>query len=310
LVKELEAAPLKRRLLLIIVILYNIIANIKHNKFMGIDSQMFASANQPTQKKDDFIMTATELHALRERRNTPEKNNFLQKLDERISQVTGGAKIDIFGSIIRKNEGGDSEQSGESAIEEEIIRVYAGGNLNRPLGDLPDEAIGKILKPIPSEARQMIYVQRNTMTIEKALEVSNRWAKDSVIGFHVSDKEIKNGLEAGSGDTSVYFSTDIKRLFHLNSAKYIYAFRLTKKTADSSSYGALDCFKKMQLKKGDKIEIEDSIKIFSEEDPSYRQRVLDSLGAKFDKSYSSVFDKGADFLESKADNEKHYSLPD
>ena len=271
---------------------------------------MFASTNQPTQKKDDFLMTASELHLLRERKNNPEKNNFLQKLDERISQVTGGAKIDIFGNIIRHNQEGGSASSEDSAIEDEITRVYAGGNLNRPLGDLPDEAIGKILKPIPSEARQMVYVQRNTMTIEKALEVSNRWAKESVIAFHVSDKEIKNGLEASQDGMAVYFSTDINRLFHLNSAKYIYAFRLTKKTADSASYGALDCFKKMQLKKGDKIEIEDSIKIFSEEDPSYRQRVLDSLGAKFDKSYSSTLDKGADFLESEVDNDKHYSLPD
>ena len=118
--------------------------------------------------------------------------------------------------------------------------------------------------------------------------------------YHVSDGEIKDGkLIPGSGEDAVYFSTDIKRLFNNTGTKNLYAFRVLKSDMDRYRYGALDCFGKMRTADNQGVEIEDAISLYSKGDHSYRNKVLDSLGADFATNYHSASDRANAFMKEK-----------
>lgn len=272
-----------------------------------INDNSFSKTANVYDQKPDFLMSPAELDSVRFGAKTLEKLETLEKLNKKIDDVTTRAKIEIFADII-KNKSEDKENVGDLA-EEEINGLTSNVAPSTKLIDLSDEVIGKFLRPMNKEVRQMIYVQRDKISVEKAKELYRHWNKDVVTVFHVSDRELKgNEFRAGDKDNAVYFSTDIKRLFNLKDAKYIYAFRISKKTANMSAYGALDCFGKLELKNGQGIEAEDSIKIFDEKDLAYRKKTMDSLGAAFDTTYQPAKDSVVHFMKSNADNDDAYSL--
>lgn len=245
--------------------------------------------------QSDFLMDLANLDRIRYYpKKTIENFDFLKKLDDQIDQITKNNKFGIFKLIKEKNQSIQDSKDKNSNINnydfstnemEDLITDYG---TEKKLIDLPIDILGKILSPLPNEIRQTIYVQRNKITAKKALELYRHWVDNKIICFHVSDHEIKsNELQPGK-EGAVFFSTDIKKLFNLHSAKYIYAFRIDKKTAQGSHYsGAPEYFGRL----GGVVPIEDSIKIFSEEDPNYRNEVLKSLGGEFDEGYSPSSDR-------------------
>jgi len=272
-----------------------------------INDNSFLKAANVYEKKFDFLMSPMELDGLRFGAATPEKLKILEQLNNKINEIVSQTKIEIFSDIIKNKE--EQKENRVDLAEEEINSLTANFAVGSKLIDLPEEVIGKILRPMNKEVRQMIYVQRDKISVEKAKELHHYWNKDVVTVFHVSDRELKdNEFRAGDKDNAVYFSTDIKRLFNLKDAKYIYAFRISKKTADISVYGALDCFGKLELKNGQGIEVEDKIKIFDEKDLSYRKKTMDSLGAAFDTTYQPAKDSIVHFMKSNVDNDDAYSL--
>ncbi len=250
-------------------------------------------------RESEFLMTMTELDSFRNpTTKTPEKSEKLERLNQRIDEVVAGGHAEIFKKLAEAKKEGSSKSN---LLSEEIDELFENYPLDVKLIDLPESLLGKILKPMSKEIRQAIYVQRDKRTLEEAMRLYRNWTKDAVIAYHVSDREIKNGfLQPGHNESAVYFSTDIERLFNLKSAKYIYAFRLNKDKVDKYRYGALDCFGKMEMQNQQGVEIEDMVSIFNQDDPAYRQRVLDNLGAKFAENYHAASDTADAFLKNHA----------
>ncbi|MBN2854379.1 hypothetical protein JXK06_02500 [Patescibacteria group bacterium] len=272
-----------------------------------ISDNSFLKSADTYKEKEDFLMSPSELDSLRFGAKTPDKLVLLDKLNNKIDEIVSNYKPEIFEKIKESRQ--KKEINNDDINGDEIKKAISIAGPNAKLQDLPTDIFAKILRPMNTEARQMIYVQRNKISADKAWELFQHWSKEVVTVFHVSDRELSGDeLRAGDKDTAVYFSTDIKRLFNLKDAKYIYAFRISKKTSDISAYGALDCFGKLNLKKGQGIEVEDKIKIFSETNPSYRSEVLNSLGASFDESYQPAKDSTTHFMKAKQDDDNAYSL--
>lgn len=260
-----------------------------------------SSFNKPESNKsdDEFLMTVTELDSFRNGTKTVAKSEKLDRLNKKIDEVVAGGRVEIFKKLAEAQKEGRSITDLLSEDENELFENYSP---DTKLMDLPQELIGKILKPMNKEIRQLIFVQRNTMTLKQAVRVHHNWTKNCVVAYHVSDKEIKEGFlkpDPKAADKAIYFSTDIKRLFNKKSTKYIYAFRLQKNRANTYQYGALDCFGKMDNNSADGIEIEDALSIFDPNDPSYRKRILDSIGAKFAENYHAADDTGDAFLKNR-----------
>jgi hypothetical protein len=233
-------------------------------------------------------------------------------LNQKIEQITGNFKLPVFETI--KSVKGDEDINVEKRLKElfnqEFAKIDTAWDGEMKLIDLPEDVLGKILKPMNKETRQLIYVQRNIYTLNQAHRVYDFWVNQCLVAYHVSDRDIKDKLVPKEGEDSVFFSTDIKRLFNLKSAKYIYAFRINEQVAKSSRYCAVDCFGQIKIDRRDGIEIEDSIPIFSPGDPSYRQQQLEDLGASFDQTYHSPKDSADQWLRrrSQGDESSAYEL--
>ncbi len=249
--------------------------------------------NKPEEKKDDFLMSVNKLDSMRFGAKTPEKNEFIKNLDQKIDKITGSFKLHIFDNL--KEHKDDANWQLGDIFEEEANNILAEGiDLNTKLIDIPEEILGEILKPMSKEARQLIYVQRNVITMENALKAYMMWIKGGEIAFHVSPHEINGKL--GEKGEPIFFSKDIKRLFDQREAKYIYAFRISNKTANISRYdGAPGYFGKLAAPGG--FEIEDSIKIFNESDPAYRVKAMAEIGANFDKTYKPANRSGDEYIQ-------------
>lgn len=251
--------------------------------------------------KKDYLMSVPELDRIRmhpdPRKLSPEKKAKLEGVNRRIKEIIGEHKGSIFETIIKEREGeqGDFDKS-DSGIDK-ILENYS---LDAKLIELPDELLAEILRPLNSKIRQVLFVQRDKKTISDAIDVYKYRMDKTVIAYHVSDGEIKDGkLIPGSGEDAVYFSTDIKRLFNNTGTKNLYAFRVLKSDMDRYRYGALDCFGKMRTADNQGVEIEDAISLYSKGDHSYRNKVLDSLGADFATNYHSASDRANAFMKEK-----------
>lgn len=270
------------------------------------DAKMFLNVNNSKKVGDDLIMSATRLHNLRQGIKTPEKTEIIDKLNKRLDEIVGKTEPCIFKNIIEKNNSRTPDDPND--FTKEIDAMLAGQNMNDKLSSLSEQALSKILRVMPRQIRQMIYVQRDTLTISQALLAMQHQIANRVVLFHVSERDIKDELRPGKNEDSIYFSTDIKRLFDLKNAKYIYAITVDKKTVEATKYeGAPDCFRKIKYQNSGDFEIEDKIKIFDEKDPSYRKRVLQDLDANFD-SYSPADASGSNFLKAHQDDDSAFAI--
>jgi len=227
------------------------------------------------------------------------KAQFFAELDQRINELVGESKLDIFGKIIEANQENKSDGWEDNVWDDQINEVMGSVDPKNKLIDVPDFIIGELLKPLPRENQERIYVQRDKITLEKMLEVYKKYNENTDIVFHVSGKEINDVLKSGKGEDAIYFSTDIKRLFNLKSAKYIYAFRLNKKNVALAKYCAVDCFGKLKTQDIDNVQIDDYIKIFDENNPEYRKNIMKKLGADFEADYVPATDQAAEFMASR-----------
>ncbi len=253
--------------------------------------------------KTDYLMSVSQLDRLRRcsdpSKLSPEKKAILEGVNRRIEEVVGEKRGSIFENIIKERKGERGEFDKEDSALDEILENYS---LDAKLIELPDNLLAEVLRPLNSEIRQALFVRRDKVSLKDAISVSKSRIKDSIIAYHVSDKEIAGDkLKPGRGEDAVYFSTDIKRLFNNTGTKNLYAFRILKKDMDRYRYGALDCFGKIKTSDKDGVEIEDSISLYSKGDHSYRNKVLDSLGAGFATNYHSASDRANAFMKEKMD---------
>jgi len=246
----------------------------------------------------------------------PEKNRpFFNRLDARLKELESCNELKIFKilqkqqeNLKNKNEDSNFDKNIQDFSFQEISKIIDGGNYlpSEKLSDLPDNLLGLLLSPLPPGAKKTIYLDRYRKTLGEVLSVYDKWReKDSnVYCFHLSPHEIKGDVLVSkknkkTGESGIYFSADIKNLFNLSNAKYIYAFKLDKRSLPSTRYdGSPDFFGRLE----DSVEIEDRMKIFSEEDPAYRDKILEKLGGAIYKGHSSSQDKAAEFLKNYKDN--------
>lgn len=248
---------------------------------------------------DDFLMTMDDMRYLREGKKTIEKSEKIDRLNKKIDEVVAGGHIEIFKKLAEAKKEG---KKNPNLLVEDSDEIFANYSPDTKLIDLPKELLGKILRPMNKEIRQTIFVQRNTMDLEQALRTQDKWTKESVVAYHVSPFEAKNGFLEKQREPAIYFSTDIERLFNRKDSKYIYAFRINKDKLATYEYGGLDCFGRMQMQNDlSRIEIEDGVSIFDPNDPSYRKRMLDNIGAKFAENYHAADDTAAAFLKNRVD---------
>lgn len=270
----------------------------------------FANTNSEDRKNqqgdNDFLMSPFKLDSIRNGTKTMEKRAFLDRLNKRLDEIVDKTEPTIFKNIIRKNKGEDIED--KEILKQETDSILAGKSPSDKLSTISEEDLSKILKRLPRQTRQMIYVQRDSLKIKDAILAMDFHANNRVVLFHVDEHDIENELRPGKNEDSVYFSTDIKRLFNLDSAKYIYAVTMDKKASEASKYsGAPDCFRKIKYKGEGDFEIVDKIKIFDEKDPSHRNKTIEDLGANFE-NYSPANASGANFLKSRVDDDSAFTL--
>lgn len=257
-------------------------------------------------KDDSFLMSPRELDYKRSSKK-PENLEFVRELNERIEEISGKFNFPIFDTL--KEGKGKADFNLEEELKnkfEKLLGEEATEGIGREtkLIDVPEEILGKVLSPMIPEIRQMIYVQRDKLTLGQSLLAREKALNNSMVVYHMSDKDISGGLKGDSQNQALYFSSDIKRLFNLKEAKYIYAFRLNKNVVDTSRYkGGIDCFGRLFLKQGETLLAEDKIKIFDGKDPKYRQKVMDEISAQTDDSYSPVSSQTADWVKRKNEEE-------
>jgi hypothetical protein len=250
-------------------------------------------------------MTADQfdLHYRRAPKNR-ETMAFVDRLDKKIDEIVGSHKIDVFEEI--KKHKNDQKWDVDKMFDAEVDKkIEEGFDPNAKIITLPEDVLGELLKPMVKEIRENIYLGRNNISVGNLVLAYKKATKDSKFAFHVSPYDIKDRLEGSEKDSAIYFSTDIKRLFDQKGAKYLYAFRLNKDDLNKYQYGALDCFGKLIMKdKTSFIEIEGKIKMFDEsgKDPAYRKKIIDELGAGFEKSYIPIEDEAAKFVETRPDD--------
>lgn len=277
--------------------MYNPELQIKTTKPREVDD--IPREENQEEKKADLLMSPLVLDNLKKNRNSISKMKILEELEKTIDRVVGESKMKVFDTIVKANEEDRGDKWKEDLWKEHTKKLRTDADLDAKLISLPEEILGELLKPLPRENQERIYVQRDTIDLKKMLEVYNKYSGATDIAFHVSDRELKGVLKAGPGENAVFFSTDIKRLFNKKDAKYIYAFRMNKKNIEMSKYCGVDCFGKISTQEIDDIQIDDSIKIFDEKDPSYRKRILDKLAASFETSYRAANDHASAYMESR-----------
>jgi hypothetical protein len=255
--------------------------------------------NIEKEKDEQFLMSPLMLDNMKKNRNS-KKAEFFDELDRRIDDLVGDSKLDVFEKIIEANQETKSDEWEEKIWDNQINEVMGSVDPKDKLIDIPDLILGELLKPLPRENQERVYIQRDIITLEKMLDVYKKYSENTDIVFHVSSKDIKDVLKSGKGDNAIYFSTDIKRLFNLKEAKYIYAFRLNKKNVELSKYCPVDCFGKLRTQDIDNIQIDDCIKIFDENNPEYRKNIIKKLGASFEESYRPASDHASEFMTSRS----------
>lgn len=248
--------------------------------------------------REDFLMSPLMLTAMKKNRDL-KKADFLERLKQRLDSIVGESRISVFDKIIKANEENRGNEWKEDMWEGHIDDVMENINPDDMLIDIPEEKLGALLRPLPRENQERIYVQRDKYPVKRLMEPLAKYGQTTDIAFHVSDLELKDVLKAGKGENAVYFSTNIKRLFYKKESKYIYAFRMSKKNIEMSKFCGVDCFGKLSTQEIDHTQIDDSIKIFDEKDPAYRQKIFDKLAAGFEKGYRAVNDHGSAFMESR-----------
>lgn len=263
------------------------------SKQQKVDDELSGSGNSVIEsggrkkRDEEFLMSRDALD--KAIKNNPE---IIKKIDEKISNILGGYKISIFDEL-KKHKEDDNWQIG-SIFAEEVKKIRESNiDPNLKVIDAPEVVLSSLLKVLTPEMRRLAYVQRANWSVLNASMVMLMRGVDSKVVYHVSPYEISRKI--GGKDQEIYFSTDIKNLFDLKEGKYIYAFRLDKKTLDGARYdGAPSCFGKRALKEG--IEIEDSITIYDPLKPGYRAQVMDEIGAKFNSDYKAANRGGDKYL--------------
>lgn len=218
-----------------------------------------------------------------------EAKKYLKDLDEAISKVLQNiSKESIFEKLMQKNKNSDNDSKNYFTVSD-LERILENYSLKEKLINLPEDIFGKILVNLPKDIQETVYIQRDVFDIQHAIKINKLRGEEPIVAYHVSSKEIKGGkIRPGDKEDAIYFSTDIKKLFDLKGAKYIYAFLIDKKTAAISRYpGAPDYFGKLNTQMGGQ-EIIDNIKIVDENDNAFRSEILDKLGAEFDAGYSAA----------------------
>jgi len=256
--------------------------------------------SQYISKYPNLIMSLSDLDSIRNNRTKDiQKDEFINILDKEISKAMGEVHFDVFKTIMEKQK--DPNYSGDEILDSESRQVIEKLPLNTPIENLPKELLGKILSIMDQERRQLVYVQRNTMTIESIMNLFEFFKKDMALGFHVSDHEIKDKkLMPGPNENAIYYSNNIAHLFNnKNDGKFIYVFMISKKTDKNADYGATENFRKLYVPQNSGIEILDSVAIFKKGDPGYQTEILNKLGASFDKNYRGTGARGEMFMDGK-----------
>ncbi|MFA7377687.1 MAG: hypothetical protein WCZ15_02715 [Patescibacteria group bacterium] len=256
----------------------------------------------------EFLYGAEKLRSFKLSKK-PEERAIYEAVEKKVEELTKKSKLDVFDTIIKLRAKGETNWK-EKLLEENIdklIKKY-GYSDETLLVDLNEETLGQLLQPLRKELRENTYVARDRVPLGKFIKEGLGRAKDDVLVFHVSPEKIKDGLKPGKNENYIYFSSDLKRLFNLNTAKYIYALRVDKSRLAKSLYCAANCFHRILATDVKDYLIEDSIKIFSEGDPGYRKSVLDSLGADFNTSYSPASGRAESFMKQKNQEEDRFSL--
>lgn len=238
---------------------------------------------------DDFIVR--DRLELDRKKNNPKREDFqfIADLNKRVVELAGGPSVGWFDKIQDLKE--QNEELKDSDWEEGIKYLTEGVYLSdTKLAEIAPDDLKNILKPLDRDTRELLFTQRRKISLEQAVRVMKSRLEDTVMAYHVSPYDIKfeNGL-GGDANDEVYFSTDLTRLFNQKEAKYIYAFRIPKKELASRRYNDIDCFGKMKMN-GARESICDKLPIFDPQDHNYRQRVLESIGAGFEKDYYAASD--------------------
>lgn len=287
--------------------------NLKNNDktFLSSDEEEEGQVDAKLKKKGvnrEFLYSPDQLRSFKLSKNR-EKRAIYEAVEKKVQELTKDAKLDVFNTIIELREKG--EKDWESKLWDEninkLIKKY-GYSDETLLIDLDEETLGKLLQPLRKELRENTYVARDKIPLNRFTKEGLGRAKDDVLVFHVSPEKIEGGLKPAKGEEYIYFSSDLKRLFNLNTAKYIYALRVNKSQLPSTLYCAADCFHRVRFTDVQDFVIEDSIKIFSEEDPGYRNAVLNRLGADFNTLYTTATGRGESFIKQKNQEEDNLKL--
>lgn len=253
--------------------------NIQKNNL--VSTKVVQKSEVSTVPDKSFLMSPLEIHNLQTGRKSPERFAKLDALDKHINEIVGHGSFKVFKKLAEKKQSGEQQDDdANDLLVEDIEQIESHYNLEETmLIDLPLELLAKILKPLNKEIRQRIYVQRDKISLSKAILVYERWTKDATIAYHTSPTKIEGGF-LNSQDGKVYFSTSIKHLFSRNgNAKYIYAFRIT--NPEKYRMDNFEKFGKLEIGSSSGVEIEDMYSISDPNDPSYRQKALDAIGAEF-----------------------------
>lgn len=244
-----------------------------------------------------LVSSILSFQRMRESKN-PENKAFVAAVEKRVQELVGSARVNVFNKIMDlKEQGVDDWQ--EVFKEKYTKEAYKkkGYNDQTPLISLDEESLASLLRPLNKELRENNYVTRDKRTFGEIFRNVGTRLEEDVWAFHVSPFELKDSIKPPEGEKFIYFSTDLKRLFDLKEAKYIYAFRVHKDTLKNSQYCAADFFHRLMNVNPQDFLIEDVIKIFNEKNPSYRQEVLKKLGADFYKDYLSNSSRGAEAMK-------------
>ncbi len=268
-----------------------------------INNKVIQATNEKREKL--LVDSIMEFQRMRNSKDS-EKKKFVENVESKVEQITENSRENIFNKIISERKKGNIDW--KDALYEEKNKALS--NIedyepNKLLIELDDNSLGNALKPLDKELRENIYVIRDRVDLDQLNTIILKRAESSDIVFHVSPKEIQDEIKKSKEDEYIYFSSDLKKLFNLKTAKYIYALRINRDLLNKSKYSSVDCFHKLRAG-SEGFSIVDKIKIFDENNPSYRGNVLNSLGAEFYQDYLSSDDHGSEAM--KRDNEDRFTL--
>ncbi|MDA3802942.1 MAG: hypothetical protein PF488_03560 [Patescibacteria group bacterium] len=264
------------------------------------------SKKSPEKKDENYELLVDSIMQFQRMRqsNSLENQTFVEDVEKKVFELSGSARINIFEKIMELKKENKEDWKDVDLWEEGINNSIYENNYSDEtlLIDVDENTLANLLKPLNKELRENIYVTRDKKTIGDIIKISEKRAEEDKIVYHVSPYELNDSVKPGKGEEYIYFSSDIEKLFNLNEAKYIYAFRINNKLLNNSKYCTAECFHRLRNVDSNNFFIDDSIKIFDEKDPSYRKQVLDSLGAKFYKDYLSNNSHGEEAMKNFSDD--------